>query len=422
MKIVTLAALLAIPFAVGAVEPNTELDVRFDDGGGEPLHSAAMDIEGNIILSAGRGNSSGATSNSYYVAKFDSFGREQWRRTYTPGTASWFGQSSNITVDRDGNIFMVISQSYNFGGIVKYDRDGNEQVLSLGQGVPSSWEHRVGVELDADGNIYLRAANYLQKFDPAGNQLWNRRFFVHWASWVRDIKVDAAGNVYAVGRGWNSATSSNDAIIAKYDTDGNELWSDRYYSGGNSEAKAMRFDSSGNIVVFGHGMFGAASNDLLTLRYDPAGNQLAVNNYDYGGSDVASDFELDEQDNVYVLGENSNDFLTAKYAPNGQELWSQRLDDSRDDRPMAIDVDVFGNVAVTGSGGYNHYGQQMITIAYDTDGVELWRKKESTGNSFGTWVGFGRTGGVHAAGWTLPNSSGDAVVYRYRLCPCTSCQ
>lgn len=412
----------ALPIAALAVEPNTELHVVYSSAGGDPLTSAAIDIEGNLILNGARGNSSGPTSNSYYLAKYDSFGRELWTRSYSSGQGSYFGPLSSIETNRNGDIFMVLSESYVFGRIVRFDRDGNQQVLTPGESVPYNWEHGVGLALAEDGSIYMRAANTVRRYDANGALLWSKRLATHNASWVRDLKVDAAGNAYAVGKSWSTPTNTYDLYVAKFDASGNELWNYRYFNGNFSEGFKLRLDSSGDVVALGQGTTAQGDIDVVIVRLAPDGSLQAADSHDFGGLDFAVDFDLDEQDNVYALVRGNNDFVTAKFNPAGVLQWTARVDAGSDDRPGAIDVDVFGNVAVSGSTGYNYYGQQLLTFAYDTHGVQLWQRHETVGNSLGGWVQFGRTGEVYAGGWTLPTNTGDAFINRYRLCPCTSCQ
>ncbi len=420
----TVGALLlaaALPAASLAVEPNLELEFVYSSAGGDPLHDAAIDRDGNIVMSGARGNSSGATSNSYFVAKYDSYGREIWNRSYSTGSGSYFSPSSAIATGRDGDVYMVTSESYAFGRIVHYDVDGNETVLTPGESVPEAWEHRIGLRVDHDGNLYLRAANSVRKYDPDGTQLWNKRIFSHWASWVRDIQLDAAGNVYAVGRAYGASTNTADLYVTKFDPAGNVVWSQRHFHGAFSEAFAARLDSAGNLVVLGQGQNALGDMDTLLLTYDVNGNLSVLTQQDFGGNERPIDFELDELDNAYVLISHGN-YLTAKFDPAGVLLWSARAGTERDNRPGGIALDPLGNVAVSGSTGYNHYSQRLLTVSYDTNGNELWQRTDTGRNLLGGWVEFGRTGEVYAGAYSVASAAGDAYMLRYRLCPCTSCQ
>lgn len=410
------AVFIIAPTLSLAVEPNTELEIVYDGGDRDPLNSAAIDVDGNILLSGARGNSSGATSNTYYLAKYDSYGREQWVSTYVTGFGSYYGQMNAIDVDRNGNTYMVISESYRFGSVIKFDSDGASQVLNDGASVPYYWDHSVGIKVDPSADIYVRKGNTVEKRDRAGTLIWSSQFLGETSNSVRDMIFDGADNLFATGKAWNSTESKYNAAVAKYDGFGNELW--RYQTSGTSEAVAVSFDSSGNIVVLASERDDTYNTDLLILKLDPFGNLINSQSYDYGTVDLPRDFKVDENDFVYALMSGNNDFLTAKFAADGTQLWSQRYDGGRKDLPTALDVDIEGGVFVTG--GFGNYDRRFVTIKYDTNGVQDWLKIDGDYGSWGSWIQFGRTGEVYVGGAGRFNSS-NASMYRYRVCPCTNC-
>ena len=112
-----------------------------------------------------------------------------------------------------------------------------------------------------------------------------------------------------------------------------EAWVARYNGtgNGNDEAKAVAVDNSGNVYVAGT-MFGSGTlNDLATIKYDSAGNQLWVAIYnDFNNPDAQlSAMTIDGSGNVYVTGWSGvnnvyYDCTTIKYNSAGQEQWVAR--------------------------------------------------------------------------------------------------
>src|ERR1051325_5656150 len=103
-----------------------------------------------------------------------------------------------------------------------------------------------------------------------------------------------------------------------------------------------------------------------------------ANGHDYGYQMV-----VDIAGNLYVTGEGIGtgtglDILTIKYNSAGVQQWLSRYNNTtfnNDDRGFAISVDASGNVYVaglsTGSGGPNT-GQDYITVKYNSSGVQQW--------------------------------------------------
>jgi hypothetical protein len=76
-----------------------------------------------------------------------------------------------------------------------------------------------------------------------------------------------------------------DQLVPKSDEDTvNEAWISRY--DGQTEdddgGQALTIDGIGNIFVTGYSWGTDSSSDYATMKYDPAGNQLWVNGFDYG--------------------------------------------------------------------------------------------------------------------------------------------
>src|SRR5207248_794868 len=117
------------------------------------------------------------------------------------------------------------------------------------------------------------------------------------------IAVDSAGNVYVTGLSFGSATGFDYATV-KYDTNGNQLWVQRYNGPGNNtdQANAIAVDSAGNVYVTGSSFGSGSSLDYATIKYDTNGNQEWLQRYNGpgNGSDAARAIAIDAASNVYV--------------------------------------------------------------------------------------------------------------------------
>ena len=88
---------------------------------------------------------------------------------------------------------------------------------------------------------------------------------------TRGIKVDTNGNIYLVGQ---NDIGFDTTFITKYDTEGNELWSQRFGGKDWSIANAIDIDSKGNLWVAGL-MSDGLPNTGFVAKYDSNGVLIA---------------------------------------------------------------------------------------------------------------------------------------------------
>ncbi len=95
---------------------------------------------------------------------------------------------------------------------------------------------------------------FVAKLDSAGAFVWAKRFGDNQAQNGRGIAVDGAGNVFITGSfaskidfggGALTTAGGTDVFVAKFDPDGNHLWSKRFGDAQAAERKAVAVDLAG---------------------------------------------------------------------------------------------------------------------------------------------------------------------------------
>ena len=260
---------------------------------------------------------------------------------------------------------------------------------------------------------------YLAKFNTNGSHLWSRRFGDQESQLAIGVAVDQLGNIVFTGwlagaadfgGGVLTSAGSNDIFLAKFDTDGNHLWSKRFGDAQGQESIGLAFDSSGNVLVtgnfrgtvdFGGGPLTAAgSDDIFLAKLDPNGNHLWSKRFGDAEDQEGTGLAVDTSGNVLVTGEfrgtvdfgggiltsvGLDDIFVAKLDANGNHLWSKRFGDVNRDEGVALITDQTDNVLLTGQfRGTSDFGGGVLTSAgssdiflakFDSDGNHVWSKR-----------------------------------------------
>jgi catechol 2,3-dioxygenase-like lactoylglutathione lyase family enzyme len=164
-----------------------------------------------------------------------------------------------------------------------------------------------GIEEDVPGYLFVR------KYDPDGNPMWLEQFGNEGVfEEASAVAVDSKGNVFAAGfTNWSGGNQENvDAIVRKYDPDGNELWTQQFgtlFSG----ARALAVDSEDNLLVACNGVVlgESASAGAVVRKYDPDGNELwtQLEAEELGAAHEPAAMTLDSRGRVFVVGSVAGD-------------------------------------------------------------------------------------------------------------------
>ena len=325
---------------------------------------------------------------------------KQW--TAQIGSASFDG-GHGIALDKDGNVYRV--------GFVRDDLDGNK--------------YAGGPHVPGHGGDSLIA-----KYDNDGNKLWTRTLGSSTGDeYFGGAVTDDLGNVYVAGEtsgsldGHENLGGSTDAFFAKYDPDGNLLWSRQVGTDQGDSFYRVAVDSDGYFYTVGYtgglmeGSNSASLADSLLMKWDSDGNVIWTEQINESGHSVGKVVTYDAATNsIYIAGhaygsvdgepnKGNLDAFVVRYDLDGNLIWAKQLGTTKSDNFEAIDTDANGNVYVSGYvgeplAGNTGEGMQDVLIAkYDSNGNLLWNRQfGSAGNDFGYGLTVDSNGNAYVGG------------------------
>jgi|GEM_PF-3035213 len=335
----------------------------------------------------------------------------EWEAIYQG--PSWQDEGDRVLVDSLGNAY--VSGTSAAAGVpplqigprdlvvVKYSPDG-QQLWEYRQtfdslGVTSS--RMRDMALTPDGFLVLAASGHMQdpqprsvllKLTPEGESQWasdvvapNNR-----GTQVRDLAVDADGNVYLAGNvaGPQHPLQQRQAIVAKFDPQGQPLWATIYDPLGNwhdNMVWGLDIDGQGHAYLALGRMMPNWWGAGRIVKFDPSGQFIwAVDPQLPDGNPPVTigDFQVDSAGTVLLAGSTQLQGLEQIYVMRldsaGQRLWSAVHEDSdtRDHRGTSLRAAPDGTIYVAARSSQPGSGAEAFTgflvVKFQEGGSEIW--------------------------------------------------
>jgi subtilisin-like proprotein convertase family protein len=402
------------------VEPIQEWARQAGSAGYEVGESVAVDNAGNAFLAGwitgnidghtyqGRDTTVG-TGGDTYLARYDQEGTQLWQRSIgTDGYDAFYG----VTTDVDGNAYAVGATNRAIGGATNF---------GLGDGI-------------------------IVKYDTSGNIAWTKQIGTSEFDRFWDVQTDGAGNFYAVGSTGGLLNGSRshagyDALVVKFDADGNIDWTRQLTSTANSNTEGLHAaidPTTNDILITGqvggtlNGETSAGKRDIFVARYSPAGDLLWNTQFGSSEDDATQAIDIANDGMIYIAGTTygvlpgetageNRDVVVAKLGKDGSLIWTDQFSvegvgGERDSDDYAYGLVVDGNqILVSGHVGGSLDGNpaagqiDAFLATYDTQG----RRGESLQFGFPSWDslkelvtdGAGTTYGVGSISGVLPGET-----------------
>lgn len=264
---------------------------------------------------------------------------------------------------------------------------------------------------------------WIAKYNKHGNQVWLQQFGSYEYDLAVSIATDKYGNLYVAGSTQGDLAgldpqTKQDSWLAKYDSDGNQLWIRRLAVNSDvSSTSEIDIDDSGNVYLTGITITGdkrpeaiiGTQDDFWVTKYDSDGNQKWFTKVGTPESypaiwDEAYGVSVAKDGSVYATGwtygglarDNTNigfyDSWISKFDNQGQLEWIQQFGSAAHDFSWSIDTDSRGNVYAYGwtegsLGGVNAGKSDPWLVKYSADGTQSWARQFGTSGNDAAFLG-----------------------------------
>ena len=330
---------------------------------------------------------------------------------------------------------------YNPKGILQTTSNEDEYVFEWNSTLGGIYiDGARGVAVDSNDNVYV--AGYqdisgsntnrdivIAKYNPIGEQQWIR----YWGGSNDDIAynllIDAFNNIYIVGFTKSFDDINGDAVIIKYDINGQQQWN---FTWGGSEfdfATALDIDSNHNMYLgFTSKSFGDIDGDIVIVKFNSTWHEQW--NVTWGGSDSEeiADLYIDTNDDIYISGRSDSldpspgegDAFLNKYNSSGDLQWSRNWGGSYSQMASGIATDSLNNVYITGmTFGHPSSSGKGVIVKYNSEGTYQWEEIWGVNGVYANYmyrIIIDSNDDLYVSGTTrsygIPNNN-DAILFNY---------
>ena len=417
-----LTLMLLIPFAINAEELKLDWQKTWGGSSGDEFYDILQTQDEEFVI-AGYTKSTdveGVLNNGRIdalIIKYDKVGNLVWQK-------SWGGNNNDYFYD------ILQTQDGGFIGTGYSESTDIEEITNKG-----------------------RSDAIIVKYDKDGNMLWQKNWGGNSYDYFYDMIQTQDEGIIGVGFSYSSNiegisnNGASDAVIVKYDKEGNLLWQKNWGGEDTDEFYDVLLTQDGGFIVAGYsastdieGLQINGYDDAVIVKYDKEGNMLWQKSWggedaDYfnhmfqtqdGGFIVTADSDSTDIEGIENKG--YEDAIIIKYDKDGNMLWQKSWGGN--------DTDYFNNIVQTKDGGFiglgysdstnvdgfqNKGNSDAIIVKYDKDGNMLWQK--SLGGNYdeefygivqtqdGGFVGIGYSESTNIEG-LINKGSSDAIIVK----------
>ena len=426
-KIFLFLFMLFVPFVFYAKELKREWVTILGTDASESLNTSFVTSDGNHLAIYSSSKLDFVTFESYggnILVKYDKDVNILWQE-------QWGGSLINnldMTLTKNDELIAVgyfraddINGLVNNGSddivIIKFDNNGkivwqksiggskSERLYStvaLSDGTYVSSGYYGSTDIDGISNKGGKDAMII-RYDETGNIIWQKSFGGSGDEAFENIFLTKNEEIIACG--YSSSTDidgitnngEKDALIVKYDKEGNILWKTTWAGAGKHISNKYLLTEDEEIILFNEyygevdGLSFKGVNDVAIVKFDKNGNLIWQKSWGGSGEEYLYTYKVLNDGSIILVGDTDSsdidnfsnkgkrDAFLLKYDKNGNLIWQKSWGGSNKDGFTDIDILNNNEIFVVGYtysndiDGLEFKGvQDGILLKYDMDGNVIW--------------------------------------------------
>ncbi|HSE40023.1 MAG TPA: IPT/TIG domain-containing protein [Acidobacteriota bacterium] len=361
----TFRRLFVLPLLLLVVALNAEASVwskTLDGVGGDNGQSASPTSDGGAILS-------GTTKDGYesYLIKMNSTGNIQWQKIFGRTGVNNFVQLRDAIQTSDGYVAVGTVLEALVGSLDLFVVKTDPQGIVKWMHIYSDSEDQNGYRIRQmkDGGFMVAAFTWypttitadllLFRLDPNGNIVWQKILDGGGYDALPDLQTTTDGR-FILSAFTTSFGNGRNALVIKFDDDGNIIWSKTYGGLGFEGAYGIQQTGDGGYAVTGwfKDSGNNKSDDLWLMKLSPSGKIQWQ--YQFGGSktDTGARIAVARDGNLFVTGYTSSfgsgneDIWILKFNPAGKILFEKTYGGVKGDWAQSARLAPDGGIFITG--------------------------------------------------------------------------
>ncbi|MCG2761190.1 MAG: T9SS type A sorting domain-containing protein [Candidatus Delongbacteria bacterium] len=371
-----------------ALAASTTFDKTFGGEWDDYANSAIQTSDGGYLVTGCRSDSTAYKYSFFVIIKTDSFGEKEWEYEFCGMTSSLTDNAGHSVIETSDGGYVITGCSEDLIHAIHADL----YVTKLNSTGVKMWDYRFGYDSSVssygyqiiqteDGGFVISGENFdsilLVKLDHEGNEEWTNNFYS--SGQFRSVIQTEDKGYFTAGQKYDYFSEQWNVLLCKVDSLGNEETTKFFGSNNYNEAGYYLLRKDNNLYIAGYtDSLGSGVKDIWIIKTDINGNEIWSRTYGGVENDIAYTIEKTLDGCLIIAGTTESygaggiDAWLIKTDLDGNELWNKTFGGSGNDELRSVQQALDGGYILAGyTDSFGAGGKDMWIIKTDETGTEI---------------------------------------------------